>query len=226
MNSLRVFIPSHWLVTHQSSSFRTMLDNNGESIPLWCTFIWKADSSNLSFLASYSQCISMTYPGFPASTSVLIVFPWLTLSKNSFHINIYNIVQIHLLHHFIALCECIFGTPVWSESIAPFMELCFTNRFQHLLYAPLYQSVQNSWYTQRAGAAIWLRYLFTFYRLWDIILQPFPYCENQFFPPDIFQYRRLSFHPYPVSYFPCSFLQVPVCKFDVLIRLDERQQFS
>ena len=48
--------------------------------------------------------------------------------EKALDVYVYNKMQVLQLYHFITLRDCILRRPVRSETVAPLMKLCFTNR--------------------------------------------------------------------------------------------------
>ena len=81
------------------------------------------------------------------------------------------------LYHFATLCYCVFGWPVWSEPVWPFVKFCFTYRLKHLQNTLLHNFIRYCRNTKRSCFAVWFGYIYPFDRFW---LVPFKFVLNSF----------------------------------------------
>ena len=113
--------------------------------------------------------------------------------KEPFDVHVNHKIVVGELDVFTDRCDCILLTPIGAKPIAVVVELCLTDRLQHLQHALLYQPVQYRRSPQ------WLLFCGA------IAFQDFHAADILRFIPDEFTlYRRNQF-------FVRKFFQVPAC---------------
>ena len=103
--------------------------------------------------------------------------------KESFNIELNNIMQMHSLHKLIGSMDYVFHRAVRSETIAVLAEFCFTDWLHDLLDTLLYKPVPYTRDAEWAHFSIRLWDFLTSYGFWSITM--FAACDDR-------SYRRPS----------------------------------
>ena len=91
-------------------------------------------------------------------------FRMINVVEKAFYVKFDNVMQMAFLKSVICICDCIFDRTVWSESVAVFAKMRFTDWFQDLLETLLNQSVPYARNSEWARFSVGLRNFSSSYR--------------------------------------------------------------
>ena len=97
--------------------------------------------------------------------------------KESFNIELNDIMQMHSLHELIGSVDYVFYRAVWSEPITVFTKFRFTDWFHNLLDTLLYKPVPYTRDAQWTHFPIWLWDFLSSNGFWSITM--FAACDDK-----------------------------------------------